>query len=229
MNTREIFEIGCKKIYDHLVNFGFKSVKKGQLLKKMSSDGEFNYEIYFQSSLRNWSGNISIWPHVSVSSNSLKKWQMEKYNSDEESGLVFSTRLENLTPLKNKNTDWNIAQNNQDNIIPKLCELIEKYVIPVFERFENVDDLLDDISTNSLALNAHFDTRHQNLPIDFLIYYGNIDIAQKSFDNYLKKQKLRNNAKRVYEEMEKTGNNSNQFVTDFTMRRAYLNNLIIKD
>lgn len=229
MKTKEIFEIGCQKITEILSPQGFKSTKKGQVLRKKSKNGEFVFEIYFQSSMRNWSGSVVIWPHISVSSLSLKKWQNEKYNSEEESGLIFSTKLENITPLKNKNTDWNIALANQDNIIPKLCELIEKYAVPVFEKLENLNNLLNDIADNSLVLNEHFDTKHQNLPIDFLIYYGSIDFAQKIFDNYLNEQKLHNKAKRVFEEMEKTGECAIKFVTDITMEKAYLNNLKIND
>lgn len=229
MKTKEIFEIGCQKIADQLSPQGFKSTKKAQYLRKKSKDGEFIFEIYFKSSRTNWSGSVIIWPYVSVSSLSLKKWQNKKYNSEEESGLIFSTKLENLTPLKNKNTDWNVAVANQDNIIPKLCELIKKYAIPVFDRFENIDNLVTDISTNFLVLNEHFDTKHQNLPIDFLMFYRGVDFTQEIFNNFLNQQKLKNNAKRVFEEMKKTGYCTNKFITDITMEKAYLNNLKITD
>lgn len=229
MKTREIFQIGCQKISEELIPFGFKSTQKGQLLRKMSSDKKLIFEIYFQSSMRNWSGSVSLWPHISISSQHLKEWQIEKYNSENENGLIVSTRLENLTPLKNKNYDWNIALNNQDNIIPKLVDLIKTYAFPVFERFENKDQVIFEISENGLKLNEHFDTKHQNLPIDFLCFFGNQNIAQKAFDNYLKEQKLLGNAKRVFDELKETGQNSNKFITDPTMRNAYFNNLKINE
>lgn len=229
MKTREIFQIGCQKISEQLIPFGFKSTQKGQLLKKVSSDKKLTFEIYFQSSMRNWSGSISLWPHISISSEQLKKWQNEKYNSDNENGVIFSTRLENLTPLKNKNYDWNVALNNQDNIIPKLIDLIKTYAFPVFERFENIEQVIVEISENGLKFNEHFDTKHKNLPIDFLCFFGNQNLAQNAFDNYLKEQKLLGNAHRFFEELKATGQNSNKFITDLTMRNAYFNNLKINE
>ncbi|MFN6077312.1 MAG: DUF4304 domain-containing protein [Fluviicola sp.] len=185
MNSKEIFNIACEKISDQLIPFGFKSTRKGQLLKKMSGDKKLSFEIYFQSSMKNWSGSVSLCPHISISSDQLKKWQQEKYKSDNETGLIFSTRLENLTPLKNKNYDWNVALNNQDNIIPNIIDLIKTYTFPVFERFENIEQVITDISENGLKLNEHFDTKHQNIPIDFICFFGNQNLAQNAFDNYL--------------------------------------------
>ncbi|WP_212005913.1 DUF4304 domain-containing protein [Chitinophaga sp. HK235] len=225
MNAGEIFRTGCQKIAERMAAFGFKPLQKGQLLRKSSQNKKLNFEIYFQSSTKNWSGSVSLWPHLSITSNELKKWQLQQYKTDTAAGFIFGTRLENLTPLKNKNQDWNMAISNQDHEIPKLCELIITYALPVFEKFEDIDQVLKEIATNGLALNEHFDTRHQNLPIDFLCCFGNQDIAQTAFDNYLIQQRLTGNARRVFEEMETAGNMPNKQVTDATMKAAYLNNL----
>jgi hypothetical protein len=229
MKTREIFQLGCQKISEQLIPFGFKSTQKGQLLKKVSGDKKLTFEIHFQSSMRNSSSNISLCPYISIGSEQLKKWQKEKNSSDNENGLIFLTRLENITPLKNKNYDWNIVLSNQENIIPKLIDLIKTYGFPVFDRFENIDQVIAEISENGLKLNEHFATKHQNLPIDFLCFFGNQNLAQNAFDNYLKEQKLLGNAKRVFEELKTSEQNSNKFITDLTMRSAYFNDLKINE
>lgn len=72
MQTKEMLQTGCQKIAEQLQPFGFKSTQKGQLLKKISRDKKLKFEIYFQSSTKNWSGNVSIVPQILVSSDSLK-------------------------------------------------------------------------------------------------------------------------------------------------------------
>lgn len=229
MKTKEIFQIGCEKISEQLISFGFKSTQRGQLLKKASRDKKLTFEIYFQSSTKNWSGSVSLWPHVLIGSEQLKKWQQEKYSSPNEDGVIFSTRLENLTPLKNKNYDWNVALENQDTIIPRLIDLIKTYIFPILDKFENLDEILAQISEDGLKLNEYFDTKGVNLPIDFLCFFGNKSTAQKAFDAYLKQQKLLKSAKRVFEELKTTGKNTSKYTTDLTIKKAYLNALEIRE
>ncbi len=207
--------------------FGFTATKKWQLLKKTSNDKRLTFEIYFHTSRKNFSGHVSLCPYISVYSEQLKVWQKEKYNSDYGNGIIFSVRLERLTPIK-QNDNWNIALSNQDNILPRVIDLIKVYALPVFEKFENIDQIITEISQNGLKLNEYFDTRYRNLPIDFLCFFGNQYIAQNAFDNYLKQQKLLANAKRVFEELKTNGHLSlYKHTTDRTMLEAYFNNLKI--
>ena len=60
MSPREIFLNGCAEI---AANFAyFKPTQKGQKLTKLASDKEILFEIYFGSSMRNYSGSVSILP-----------------------------------------------------------------------------------------------------------------------------------------------------------------------
>lgn len=228
MHTREIFETGCQRIYEDLKIFGFKATQKGQTLTKPSLDKKLKFEIHFQSSTRNWSGSVALWPFVSISSLALKKWQREKYNSADMDGGIFSTRLENLTPLKNKNYNWNMALNNQDNIIPQLCDNVKNFVLPLFEKFENTDQVIREITEKGMKFNEHFDAKGQNLPVDFLCCFGNKEIAQRAFNNYLKEQKLLAHAQRVYGSLSKGQRHPYKFITDMTMEKAFLNDLKIE-
>lgn len=80
MTIREIFILGCQKIGEPLIGLGYKPLQKGQLLRKASEDKEFSFEIYFQSLHTNWSGSISLIPHIGITSKALKKWRQKKYN-----------------------------------------------------------------------------------------------------------------------------------------------------
>lgn len=226
-NTREIFLSACTKIAERLSAYGFKPMQKAQTLRKTTRNKKVYFDIHFQSSVKNWSGGVTLWPYLTIASGELKKWQIQQHQDKDATGMIFATRLENLTPLKNKNQDWNMAVSNQENVIPQLCELIITYALPLFDKFEDTDLAVQDMVANGVAFNAHFDARHQNLPIDFLCCFGSQELAQAAFDNYLHQQKLTAGAKRVYEEMAAQKPPVNKNITDSTMRAAYRNHLTI--
>lgn len=230
MTNRETFILGCQKIGQPLIELGFKSFQKGQLLKKPSEDKEFSFEIYFQSLHTNWSGGIALIPHVNLLSKTLKEWQKKKYNEENAGGLIFGTRLENLTPLKNKNYNWNVSLNNQENVSEKLSDLIIKFAIPLFNKFENKKKAVEFIVCNGVKFNEYFNTKFQELPIDFLCCYADKISAQKAFDNYLTENKMFVQCKRVYNELQASGLTyltTNKYVMDRMFNLAYINNLMI--
>ncbi len=231
MTIRETFILGCQKIGEPFIKLGFKPLQKGQLLRKPSEDKEFSFEIYFQTLHTNWSGGIALIPQIRVTSKTLKKWRQKKYNIGNEDDLIFQTRLENLTPMKNKNYNWNVSLNNQENVAEKLSDLIKQYAIPLFNKFENSKKAVDFIESNGIKLNEHFNTKSIELPIDFLCCYTDKTTAQMIFDNYLDENKMFGHAKRVYEELQASGQTylaTNRYVTDRMFNLAYINNFKLK-
>jgi TfoX/Sxy family transcriptional regulator of competence genes len=87
MKPNEVFLKGCGEIAEAFVEHGFKPLKKGQLLKKISLDKDITFEIYFQTSHRNYSANVSIMPQFSIYSNELKEWEITQ-TKNEKSGLI---------------------------------------------------------------------------------------------------------------------------------------------
>lgn len=231
MTIRETFILGCQKIGEPLLEIGFKPLQKGQLLRKASEDKEFSFEIYFQSLHTNWSGKISLIPQVRVTSKTLKKWRQEKYNLGNEGDLIFQTRLEKLTPMKNKNYDWNVSLNNQGNVAEKLGNLITEFALPFFSVFENKKKAVDFFVRKGIQFNEHFDTKLEELPIDFLCCYADKISAQLIFNNYIKENKMSGHAKRVYNELQTSGKiylDTNKYITDRMFNLAYINNLEIE-
>ena len=75
MTPREIFLNGCAEI---AANFAyFKPTQKGQKLTKLASNKEILFEIYFSSSMRNYSGSVSILPQIAIYCKRLKKLMQE--------------------------------------------------------------------------------------------------------------------------------------------------------
>ena len=58
---------GCNEIAAN-----FKPTQKGQKLTKLASDKEILFEIYFGSSMRNYSGSVSILPQIAIYCKRLK-------------------------------------------------------------------------------------------------------------------------------------------------------------
>ena len=105
MTPREIFLNGCAEI---AANFAyFKPTQKGQKLTKLTSDKEILFEIYFGSSMRNYSGSVSILPQIAIYCKRLKKLMQEElsYSTD----LVFVSYLSYLTPRR-QFRDWQLAR-----------------------------------------------------------------------------------------------------------------------
>jgi len=87
MKPKEIFLTGCNEIAKAFIEYGFKPLKKGQLLKRIDKD--MVYDIYFQSSQRNYSANVSILPQFSIYSKELKKWEMLHTKNEKSNGLIY--------------------------------------------------------------------------------------------------------------------------------------------
>ena len=105
MTPREIFLNGCNEIAANFTDF--KPTQKGQKLTKLASDKEILFEIYFSSSMRNYSGSVSILPQVAIYCKRLKKLMQEElpYSTD----LVFVSYLSYLTPRR-QFCDWQLAR-----------------------------------------------------------------------------------------------------------------------
>ena len=76
MSPREIFLNGCNEIAANFTDF--KPTQKGQKLTKLASDKEILFEIYFGSSMRNYSGSVSILPQIAIYCKRLKKLMQEE-------------------------------------------------------------------------------------------------------------------------------------------------------
>ena len=96
MSPREIFLNGCAEIAANLMDF--KPTQKGQNLTKIGGDKDISFEIYFSSSMRNYSGSVSILPQVAIYCKRLKKLMQEELPCSTD--LVFVSYLSYLTPRK---------------------------------------------------------------------------------------------------------------------------------
>ena len=195
MTPREIFLNGCAEIAANFTDF--KPTQKGQKLTKLASDKEILFEIYFGSSMRNYSGGVSILPQIAIYCKRLKKLMQEElpYSSD----LVFVSYLSYLTPRR-QFSDWQLAGASFEPSVREISAAIKDYALGVFELFEDKQKAVEFMTQCGAKFNKNlsaFDLR----PIYFVYYFGGKDAAEAFFNICLSDCTYKGRFYKLYEEL----------------------------
>ncbi|MCL1994164.1 MAG: hypothetical protein FWG66_14565 [Spirochaetes bacterium] len=127
MKPREVFLKGCAEISKEFVQHGFKSLQKGQLLKKTALDSDITFEIYFQSNAKNHSASVQISPQFSIYSSELKSWQIARNNIKGETMFLYWDGYE----IDGSSTAFDIVL--PENV--QAVEFVERFLqIPIFAK-----------------------------------------------------------------------------------------------
>ena len=171
--------------------------KKGQKLTKLASDKEILFEIYFGSSMRNYSGSVSILPQIAICCKRLKKLMQEElpYSSD----LVFVSYLSYLTPRR-QFRDWQLAGASFEPSVQEISAAIKDYALPIFELFKDKQKAVEFMTQRGAKFNKNlsaFDLR----PIYFVYYFGGKDAAEAFFNICLSDCTYKGRFYKLYEEL----------------------------
>ncbi|AZA54142.1 DUF4304 domain-containing protein [Chryseobacterium sp. G0201] len=226
METRTIFLNACHEIANQLD--GFKTLEKGQRLKKISIDKDIYFEIYFQSSFRNDSSFIQILPHINIYSKILKKWQIEQTKNEYSQGLIFGNQIGYFTPYNNWK-EWNLAGLSYDNSITEITESIKQHILPIFEFFNSKEIAIDFLKNNGTKFNQWAEDSIS--PLNFLLCFSEKETAEIFFNNFISHCPYKGNIFNLYEKL-KTMNeidlNHSEFHGADTIKLAYVKGLKIK-
>ena len=195
MTPREIFLNGRNEIAANFTDF--KPTQKGQKLTKLASDKEILFEIYFSSSMRNYSGSVSILPQVAIYCKRLKKLMQEElpYSTD----LVFVSYLSYLTP-RSQFRDWQLAGASFEPSVQEISAAIKDYALSIFELFEDKRKAVEFMTQRGAKFNKNlsaFDLR----PIYFVYYFGGKDAAETFFNVCLSDCIYKERFYKLYEEL----------------------------
>jgi hypothetical protein len=199
MKPNEIFLNGCNEIAKAFIEHGFKPLKKGQLLKKISPDKDIVFEIYFQTSQRNYSENISIMPQFSIYSNELKKWETTQTKNEKSNGLIYNNSIGYISPY-NCFKNWNLAGMTFDKYIQEIINDINIYIIPIMNIFEDKTTAIAYLKINGTQFNKW--TEKSLKPMGFMIYFGGKEASEIFLKNYIETEKLGKRIKGFYKELE---------------------------
>lgn len=227
-NTRTIFLDACSEIFNLLEDSGFKMLQKGQTLKKVSVNKDVYFEIYFQSSNRNSNWDITILPHINIYSKNLKDWQIKQTGNQHSQGMVYSNTLGYISPCGYRN--WNVAGMNSILEINHIADLINKYALPIFNLFEDIQTAINFLKLNGTQFNKHCEK--SLMPLDFLIYYAEKVESEQFFNNFIKSCSYKGKILSLYKELE-TNNNINLNYAEFyganKVKLAFINELKINN
>ncbi len=140
MTEKRKFAINaCSELESFLSKYDFKLISKG-LCYKRNLTNDISQEIKFN--IQRYS---LIRVSLSVSSKKIKKWNKE--NTFLENGyLFFEYNISNITPLK-QDKYWEISTSEiaKKQFIKEITALIEEYVIPFFEKFNNLELFINEL------------------------------------------------------------------------------------
>lgn len=227
MKVGDIFKKTCKEIGNHLEKYGFKTLKNGQVLKKLLSNKDIICEIYFQSSTHNDAHHISIIPAIQIYSKKLKPWSISWTKNPHCKGFVYGSALGCISPFK-KMKEWNIAETKSSPTSQEIYEYIVKYALPIFDLFEDTETAIHFMKKNGTRFNEY--TPLSLNPMDYMLFFGKKTDAEDFFNHYVFNCSYKEKIIALYNELKNEKNidlNSSKFVDENKIKLAYVNGVTL--
>lgn len=180
----DVYKDFCLRIAEHYEKLGFKYLKGDNILKKISNNKEWIFNINFCSSHQNVSGEYVAFSFGnSVESTGIKKWSKEqpmfKRNPHGLLGGIHTGRAMDEDAISD--AIWSISQEKErEEAFSEVVSLIDTVVIPFFESFTSPKDLIPKYSDpNSWGLGG------LTCAMKFLLCYGDKDLAKETASKFL--------------------------------------------
>ncbi|MCC9044459.1 hypothetical protein LNQ81_17460 [Myroides sp. M-43] len=213
------------------VQKGFTSTQKGMVLKYKVPDNDFVLIIKFHVIHNEGKGSVSFSCAIMVLSEQLKEWRLKNYRSrDLAIDTVFVTQLQDVIPQFPKKFNWEITQKNIQEFKQIVQDLLLTYVNPLLNFFLNKQILIEYIIKNGWRLNEYMLSKNFIYPVDFMCCFATYEQSVQGFNNYLKREGLVQQAKRVYKEINSPkykGFISSDAIEDKVFQLAYLHKIPI--
>ncbi|WP_121966814.1 hypothetical protein [Myroides sp. N17-2] len=213
------------------VQRGFISTQKGLVLKHTIASNGFELVLKFHIINSEVKESMAISCVIMVLSEQLKEWRLNKYRSrDLAVDTVFIAQLQEIIPEMPKKFSWDITQKNVSEFRDTMASLFANYVETIFDLFINEKELINHIIEYGWRLNEFMSSEHFVYPIDFMCCFASHEQNVTGFNNYLKREGLSSQAKRVYKEMSSPkykGFLVSDAVTDKVFQIAYIHKIPI--
>jgi hypothetical protein len=224
---REVFQDGCELIAKKLEMHGFEYSKSGSHLIKKSQNGDFRFKITFGSITRNKKGElVELNIYFQVISNKIKEFRGKLFKKFPERNLgkpdnLITSKAFGYVTDSNSYIDWNLITSDPYLIASQL----EKFAIPSFEKFEDLEFLLKSLSENGLLKEFDFEFR----ALDFLMCFSGPDLAHKGLVKMLTNRNWTDDFNKLYADLEngKEMIDKRHFLT-ILVERAFLYGLALK-
>jgi len=224
MKAKDVFLNGCNEISKAFIEYGFKPLKKGQLLQKRSVENDMVYEIYFQTSQRNWAGSVVVWPHCNIYSNELKNWEKEHTEYEKPEGLIYTNTIGYVSPY-NCFKEYNLAGATFNKTILEIINDVKLYFIPIFDILNNRNNAMEFLKINGTKFNKWTESSLQ--PIAFMICFAGRENAEIFLNNFIESCKYGKRIRNYYNKLMENEDEPADFLEGYNIKIAYRNGIKI--
>lgn len=180
MNTKEIFIKGCQEIAGFFPEF--KMTKNGAVLSRNSRNKLLKFSIYFETSMKNYSGSIGIAPYISIDLNKSFYRLLVLYQLSDDI-CIYYKNLGYLNP-RQEHYEWNLAGANFEHSVFQISEQLKNYALPIFELFEQPQQAIDFLLKNGTKFHTHIKELDLS-PIYFILGMGTKTQAGEFFGHFI--------------------------------------------
>ncbi len=213
MKPNEILLKGCEEIARHFPDF--KATQKGRLLKKKSQDKNIEFEIYFDTSARNYSGSVSIIPTVSMYYGKERK-------------LIEGKNIGYFTPHQTYK-EWNLAGLSFEPSVKSIVEQLSLHILPIFNLFEETIQAIDFLINKGTKYNAYI-KEESLMPFYFVFDFGGKEKAEIFLNNFVRNCPYKGRFYDAYKTLKTVPKeyidvNRSSFVGEAILKFAFLNDV----
>lgn len=184
------------------VQRGFVSSQKGLVLKYKVPSNDFELLLKFHIIQSDVKQGMTISCMIVILSEELRDWRLKQYRSkDLVIDTVFTASLQDIIPEQPKKFTWELTQKNEQEFKEHFNQLLVRYANPIYNIFLDKQLLIERIVENGWRLNDYMDAKNFAYPIDFMCCFASKEESTEGFNNYLKREGLVGQAKRIYKEM----------------------------
>ncbi|MDR2498948.1 MAG: hypothetical protein LBD28_05860 [Tannerellaceae bacterium] len=176
-----------RRMISELAQDGFVSEARERTLSLYGLHKEMKVEIILLVPRQRFRTILKVFPQVQLCSKAIKKWWRSE-GLPAPTDIFFSARLEEFSP-RTPPFKWIISGGEQERSIPEMVNHIRTFVIPLFNTVTNPEQAVNLMCENVWAIGRGMTTTVSAPPLEYVIYYGSIELGRKLFENSLKKNK----------------------------------------
>lgn len=178
---KEVFDDACIFLAESLEGKGFSYLRSTNTLIKDDNIEDLQFMVDFGTTARNQKNvQVNFNVHLVIRSSRLKAWRKKMFlakNWGEPDDLITNIGLGHLMANNDyASGSWNLIESNPKIIL----DAIERYALPAFQKFNRVDELIQDLR-NGETIPFCFDFQK----LDFLMCFGGQEFAAECLNTIL--------------------------------------------
>jgi hypothetical protein len=185
---QELLSQTVNQLVVNLSSHEFVLENRGQVLALYTPDRSMKLEIIFRLPAQRFKGRLKVIPKVQICSRSIKKW-WKKEQLPDPTDVFFHARLCDIIP-RVPAYEWIISGEEQAQAVKEITWQINQFLMPFFNKLTDTENTVHEICKNVWGIIPGLKYDICDPPLDYIIYYGSIEIARKFFNNCIERNIL---------------------------------------